>query len=93
MGKLIGRFAGCASGSSSVQSAMLFGAVAMALAVLGAPFLQGAAQYYAQNRALGIDRVMTGSVEKGSYTVRRSVLSETPVTICDSRNAAACKEK
>lgn len=64
-------------GNVTVQSALLFGAIALSLSVLAAPHLKQAADTYAENRALGIDRVMTGSVEKPkTYTVRKSVLDK-----------------
>jgi len=89
---LLRRFGRCDSGNSPVQTAMLFGAIAMALSVLAAPFLQGAASYYADNRAFGIDRVLTGSVEQRdeTYTVRRSVLSPDPVRVCDKKKETEC---
>jgi hypothetical protein len=63
------------SGGAAVQSALLFGAIAMALSVLIAPQLKNVADTYAENRALGIDRVITGSIEKPKrYTIRKSVL-------------------
>lgn len=65
------------NGNITVQSALLFGAVALSLSVLAAPLLNDAADRYAENRALGIDRVMTGSIEKSkTYTVRKSVLDK-----------------
>ena len=64
-------------GNVTVQSALLFGAIALSLSVLAAPLLNDAANRYAENRALGIDRVMTGSIEKSkTYTVRKSVLDK-----------------
>lgn len=64
-------------GNITVQSALLFGAIALSLSVLAAPLLNNAANRYAENRALGIDRVMTGSIEKSkTYTVRKSVLDK-----------------
>ena len=65
------------NGNITVQSALLVGAVALSLSVLAAPLLNDAADRYAENRALGIDRVMTGSIEKSkTYTVRKSVLDK-----------------
>jgi len=64
-------------GGATLQSAMLFGAVAMALSVLAAPQLKSAADSYAENKAFGIDRVMTGSIKPAKqYTVRKSVLDK-----------------
>lgn len=79
------------SGSATVQTALLFGGIALAVAVLAAPMLQGAAGYYAQNRAFGIDRVMTGGVAKGErVTIRKSVLSGEAQVICDAASAKSC---
>ncbi|MGB7286467.1 MAG: hypothetical protein WBC71_06005 [Salaquimonas sp.] len=65
------------SGSTTTQTAMLFGAIAMALSVLVAPQLQSAVEVYAENKALGIDHVITGSVKPSKqYTVRKSVLDK-----------------
>ena len=64
-------------GGATLQSAMLFGAVAMALSVLAAPQLKKVTDTYAQNKALGIDRVITGSIKQDKqYTVRKSVLDK-----------------
>jgi len=65
------------AGNITVQSALLFGAVALSLSVLAAPLLNEAANRHAENRALGIDRVVTGSIEKSrTYTIRKSVLDK-----------------
>jgi hypothetical protein len=73
----INDFSKCHTASSTVQTAMLFGAVAMALSVLVAPQLKNAADTYAENRALGLDRVITGSINKSKqYTIRKSVLDK-----------------
>ncbi|MEM9279638.1 MAG: hypothetical protein AAGA76_13795, partial [Pseudomonadota bacterium] len=67
------------SGESSVQLAAFFSALAVAVALMSAPMLNHASKQYAENRALGIDNVITGSVEKTKrYTVRKSVLDEFP---------------
>jgi len=65
------------SGGSSVQIALMFGAVAMALSVLVAPQVKNAVDIYAENKALGIDRVVTGSIKPAKeYTIRKSVLDK-----------------
>lgn len=66
-------------GGATVQTALLFGAVALALSVLIAPQLQGAVDTYAENKALGIDRVITGSLKPKKtkqYVIRKSVLDK-----------------
>lgn len=88
------RFSNHAGGGASVQAALLFGAVAMALAVLAAPMLQSATAFYAENRAFGIDRVMTGSIEKGKrHTVRHSVLDAKPGHACADKSTASCDQQ
>ncbi|MCB1386221.1 MAG: hypothetical protein KDJ80_09815 [Nitratireductor sp.] len=75
--RLPGRLAADRSGNVTVQSALLFGAIVMSLSMLAVPYLKQAADTYAQNRALGIDRTTTGSVSGGrirTYTIRKSVL-------------------
>ena len=81
-------------GIMDTQMAFLVAGVSLAVAVLAAPVLQGAVAGYAQNRALGIDRVMTGSVSDGKrVTVRRSVLSENPTVICASGSRQSCPSR
>lgn len=66
------------NGGATLHTALLFGAVALALSVLIAPQLKNAADTYAENRALGIDRVITGAISKEpkTYTIRKSVLDK-----------------
>jgi len=60
-----------------LKTVLLFSSVALALSVLAAPVLQQASEKYAQNKAFGIDHVLTGSVKKSNrYVVRKSVLSQ-----------------
>lgn len=75
---MIGKFRFDDHGGATLHTALLFGAVAMALSVLIAPQLKNAADTYAENRALGIDHVLTGSISKEpkTYTVRKSVLDK-----------------
>jgi hypothetical protein len=81
-------------GSSATQTALLFGGIALAVAVLAAPMLQAGANYYAQNRAFGIDRVMTGGVAKTErVTVRRSVLDGGSQGICDPAKGKSCPSR
>lgn len=73
--KRLSKFSENCHGGTTVQTAMLFGAIALALSVLIAPQLQGAVDTYAENRALGIDHVITGSLKPSKkYTIRKSVL-------------------
>ena len=71
------KFGGSQSGETSVQLAAFFGALAILVALIGTPYLDKAAKSYAENKAFGIDRVITGSVNKSKrYTVRKSVLDK-----------------
>ena len=64
-------------GNAAVRPALIFAAIAMAMAVLLTPQVERAADQFVENRAMGIDRVITGSTEKvRQYTIRRSVLDE-----------------
>ena len=71
----INRFLPDNEGNAAIKPALVFAAIAVAMAVLLTPQVEKAADRYAENRALGIDRVITGSTEKvRQYTIRRSVL-------------------
>ena len=76
------------------QIAIVFAAIGMGLAVLVAPVLHSTIKTYTESRATGIDRIVTGTVHKGSrYTIRKSVLSPGIQTLCESNNASACPMK
>lgn len=61
----------------SVQWAVFLGAIAVVTAIVAPPMLDKAAKTYADNRAFGIDQVITSSIEKKKrYTVRKSVLDD-----------------
>lgn len=78
-------------GVMETQTALLFAGISLAVAVLAAPLLQGAVERYAQYRALGVDRVLTGSVSSGPrLTIRRSVLQEKPTVICGAGSRQVC---
>lgn len=86
MAMKIRKFARDKSGSTTLKSALLFGAVAMALSVLTAPLLHDATESFSENNSFGIDRVLTGSVadtgtKSEKYLIRRSVLSDKEVRI------------
>lgn len=89
----IGRFRSDTKGNATVQTALLFGAVALGMAVLAAPMLQDAAHFYTENRALGIDKVITGAVgdpATNKYRIRRSVMSDEAEFICNGRVSSNC---
>jgi len=78
-----------AKGSPGVRNALMFAGAGVALAILGAPLMQGASDRYANN-GYGIDRVMTGSINKPArYTVRRSVLGGEELRLC-GRSGREC---
>jgi hypothetical protein len=81
-------------GVMETQTALLFAGVSLAVAVLAAPMLQRAVDGYAQYRALGVDRVLTGSVSGGPrLTIRRSVLEEKPTVICGAGSRQVCPSR
>ena len=84
-------FASDNSGETTIRMALLLGGVAIAAAVVSAPLLDRASQTYAENGAFGIDRVLTGSIEKSKrYTIRKSVLEEEPTLVCGNANEPDC---
>lgn len=84
-------FIGNNRGETPIRTTMWLGAVGLGLAVLAAPLLDSASRKYAENRAFGIDRVLTGSVGNSKrYTVRKSVLQSGETRICENRNSEDC---
>ena len=84
-------FAGNDRGETPIRTTMWLGAVGLGLAVLVAPLLDSASRKYAENKSFGIDRVLTGSIGNSKrYTVRKSVLQQGEVRICEDRNAEDC---
>lgn len=71
-------------GWSSIHVALMFGAAAVAMALLLTPlFDRGAEGYVAQFGDL--DRTTTGSTSRGGtqvYTIRKSVLQPSPDSVC-----------
>lgn len=71
------------SGSGVLRAALLFGAVAVAMAVFVAPMVEKKAESLAASSSL--DPLTTGAVKNGKaaqYTIRRSVLQQTPDSVC-----------
>ena len=70
--------------SRLVRSALLFGAVAVALALILTPAAERRVEALAATGGPGIDRMSTGSIQPSatSYTIRRSVLQSTPNAVC-----------
>lgn len=76
------------------QIAIVFAAIGMGLAVLVAPVLHRTIKTYTEARITGIDRIVTGTVHKGSrYTIRKSVLYPGIQTLCESNEASSCPIK
>lgn len=81
-----GNFLGIA-GAGILRATLLFGSAAVALALILAPIADN------QTRRItaadgGIDRMSTGSIDRPQtgYTIRRSVLQDSPGAICIIRN-------
>ena len=72
------------TGFSMLRVTLLFGSIAIAIAMLAVPLLQnGIRQTSMDGQAAGLDTISTGSVRNGSrYTIRRSVLQPSPDAIC-----------
>ena len=69
--------------SGAVRIALLFGSTAIAIALLPAPALDRQFHVAQLNALPGVDRMATGSVPTGKiYTLHRSVLQETPSSVC-----------
>ena len=86
-----GRFLRDAGGGMTMQAELIFGAAGLAMALIGPPLMESAGTYMAQATPDGIDRTTTGSVSNGTrYTIRKSVLSDTPQIVCGSRVSSAC---
>jgi hypothetical protein len=68
--------------SGAIRIALLFGSVAVAIALLLTPVLDREMRV-ARVNALGIDRTVTGSIaSQGVYTLHRSVLQSSPSAVC-----------
>ncbi len=64
------------SGQSTVQIAAFFGALALVVALVGAPMLDKASKEYADDRSFGIDQVITGSIQKSNDKTKPPCHSE-----------------
>jgi len=88
---LIFRFAADRSGGASIQVALMFGSIGLALSLLAAPLLQ---QAVANRGDRGVDAMTTGSIGGGNrYTVRRSVLDGSPHTVCLGALSGKCRDR
>ena len=71
----------------ALRITLLFGSVAVALALLIVPVLDRGPGLLADGSAAGIDVMSTGSIAAGkSYTIRRSVLQDSPNSVCIIRS-------
>lgn len=82
-------------GEFAMQSALMFGALAVAGALLAAPLLDKASKEFAYYQPLGIDPITTASTGSGNskpkkYVVRRSVLNGNEIVRCKSSVGASC---
>lgn len=71
--------------SSAMRTALLFGSVAVALALILTPIIdRGAGSVMAKHAvSTELDRIATGSVNDAKvYTIRRSVLQSSPDSVC-----------
>ncbi|WP_206456057.1 hypothetical protein [Aurantimonas marina] len=77
------------------RATLLFGSIAMALALIVAPAAKRGADYVVSTAAPQLDRMATGSIGSSNrYTVRRSVLQRTGARPCvifsDGGSTGAC---
>ena len=78
------------AGVGILRITLLFGSAAVALALILAPIADNQTRQFVQGGGDGLDRMSTGSISRrgnsGSYTIRRSVLQESPAAICIIRD-------
>ena len=80
----------------ALRFSLLFGIMAIALALFAAQLLDRTGSQFGQNsRPAGLDFMTTGSTQDDSgYTVRRSVLQQSPTAVCiihaDGRRTGDC---
>jgi hypothetical protein len=76
-----------ATGFGSLRIALLFGAGAIALALLVAPIVDRQTRMQFASNPDNLDRISTGSVPRSDrYTIRRSVLQTSPNSVCIIRS-------
>ncbi len=75
------------AGMGVLRITLLFGSAAVALALILAPIADSQTRQIVQGGPAGLDRMTTGSVSTGGrYTIRRSVLQDSPSAICIIRD-------
>ncbi|MHA6685615.1 hypothetical protein [Mesorhizobium sp. A556] len=73
------------AGMGLLRITLLFGSVAIALALIAVPLLDNSNdnRQVARDGFAGIDTMSTGSIERGgTYTIRRSVLQSSSESVC-----------
>ena len=71
------------AGMGILRFTLLFGSAAVALALVLAPIADSQSRQFAGAGETNVDRMSTGSVPAGNrYTVRKSVLQDSPTSIC-----------
>lgn len=71
------------AGMGLLRVTLLFGSVAIALALIAVPLLDDDSRQVARDNFIGLDTMSTGSIERGgTYTIRRSVLQSSPESVC-----------
>ena len=71
--------------SGAIRVALLFGSAAVAIALIVAPLVDLGAGSVVASRGISaeLDRTSTGSINRsGTYTLRRSVLQQSPSSVC-----------
>lgn len=69
------------AGMGALRFTLLFGSAAVALALILTPIVDSQTRDFVGSP--GVDTITTGSVQQGgNYTIRRSVLQESPNAIC-----------
>jgi len=76
-----------AAGVGILRATLLFGSAAVALALVLAPIADNQSRQFTSGYG-NVDRMSTGSVGRpqNGYTIRRSVLQESPSAICIIRS-------
>ncbi len=71
------------AGIGAVRAALLFGAVAVAFALMMVPIVDKRSRDWARTDTPRLDSFKTGTVSaRETYTVRRSVLQASPTSVC-----------
>ena len=80
------------AGMGILRITLLFGSAAVALALIITPIV--ANQTRPQLARGGLDTMSTGSIDRSTYTIRRSVLQPSPGSVCvirdNGRQSGAC---